>query len=161
MTSKTLICKISPVCESDQCQTLTALPGPPAPFPPSPPPPRSPVPALTGAHGEHLLEVGGDRHLLVELRRLGQEGAVLEVRDREHVGTALRSRRDDLRRVDLHESLSRRSHGGHGEGHIERYPMTHDKTEKKQKTIKSLKSFHPHNRLPNRPDRSHDGCVTI
>ena len=81
-----------------------ALPVPPVSVPASGP--RS-GPGLTGAYGEHLLEVGGDRHLFVELRRLGQEGAVLEVGDGEHVGAALRRRRDDLRRVDLHETLPR------------------------------------------------------
>ena len=57
-----------------------------------------------GSHGEDLAKVTGDRHLLVQLRRLRQEGLALEVGDGEHARAALRGRGDDVRRVDLGES---------------------------------------------------------
>ena len=53
----------------------------------------------------NFVEVSSDGHLLVELRRLSQVSAALEVRNSEEVGAALRRCRDDLRRVNLDESL--------------------------------------------------------
>merc|ERR1719336_1282932 len=55
-------------------------------------------------HSEHLVEVGGDGHLLVQLRRLSEEGGALEVVHLEHVGSSLGGGADDLRRVDLDEA---------------------------------------------------------
>ena len=52
----------------------------------------------------NLVEVGGDGHLLVQLRRLSEEGGTLEVVHLEHVGSSLGGGADDLRRVDLDEA---------------------------------------------------------
>ena len=52
----------------------------------------------------NLVEVGGDGHLLVQLRRLSEEGGALEVVHLEHVGSSLGGGADDLRRVDLDEA---------------------------------------------------------
>ena len=51
-----------------------------------------------------LVEVGCDGHLLVQLRRLSEEGGALEVVHLEHVGSSLGGGADDLRRVDLDEA---------------------------------------------------------
>ena len=51
-----------------------------------------------------LVEVGSDGHLLVQLRRLSEEGGALEVVHLEHVGSSLGGGADDLRRVDLDEA---------------------------------------------------------
>ena len=51
-----------------------------------------------------LVEVGGDGHLLVQLRRLSEEGGAFEVVHLEHVGSSLGGGADDLRRVDLDEA---------------------------------------------------------
>ena len=53
---------------------------------------------------ENLVEVGCDGHLLVQLRRLSEEGGALEVVHLEHVGSSLGGGADDLRRVDLDEA---------------------------------------------------------
>ena len=55
------------------------------------------------AHGEDLAEVGGDGHLLVQLRGLGQIGGPFEVRHLEDVGAALAGATDDFGGVDLGE----------------------------------------------------------
>ena len=52
----------------------------------------------------NLVEVCGDGHLLVQLRRLSEEGGTLEVVHLEHVGSSLGGGADDLRRVDLDEA---------------------------------------------------------
>ena len=52
---------------------------------------------------EDALEAGGHGHLLVELRALGQVGVAVEVLHFKYVRAALAGRRDQLRRVDLHE----------------------------------------------------------
>ena len=52
----------------------------------------------------NLVEVGSDGHLLVQLRRLSEEGGALEVVHLEHVGSSLGGGADDLRRVDLDEA---------------------------------------------------------
>ena len=52
----------------------------------------------------NLVKVGGNSHLLVQLRRLSEEGGTLEVVHLEHVGSSLGGGADDLRRVDLDEA---------------------------------------------------------
>ena len=52
----------------------------------------------------NLVEVGGDGHLLVQLRRLSEEGGALEVVHLEHVGSSLGGGADDLGRVDFNKS---------------------------------------------------------
>jgi hypothetical protein len=54
---------------------------------------------------EHLAEAGGLRHLLEELRALGEVGLRLEVLHLEELGAALRRRRHQLRGVDLDEAV--------------------------------------------------------
>jgi len=60
----------------------------------------------TGADGEDPVKIGGNGHLLVELRALGEVGLALKVGHGEDVGAALGRSRDDLGRVDLDESLA-------------------------------------------------------
>ena len=47
---------------------------------------------LTGSDGVHLAEIGSNRHLLVELRRLREEGVRFEVCHLKHVRTSFRRR---------------------------------------------------------------------
>jgi hypothetical protein len=57
------------------------------------------------ANFEHALEPGGDRHLLVELRRLGQIGLRLEIGQLEQLRAALAGRAHQLGRVDLDKAV--------------------------------------------------------
>lgn len=61
--------------------------------------------AEDGADGENAVEVGSDRHLLVQLWRLCEVRRLLEVADGENVRAAFAGGRNDLRRVNLDEAL--------------------------------------------------------
>ena len=63
------------------------------------------VGAEHGADLEYAPEARGHRHLLVELRRLGQVGGAVEVLDLEQLRSGLARRAHELRRVDLDELL--------------------------------------------------------
>lgn len=58
----------------------------------------------TGPDLEHTLHVGGDAHLLCELRALGEEGGAAEVVHLENGGAGLGARLLELAAVDLEEA---------------------------------------------------------
>ena len=57
--------------------------------------------AEDGRHLKDAIQVGRDRHLLVQLRRLREARRAPEVVGAEHLGPALRLARDQFGRVDL------------------------------------------------------------
>ena len=62
--------------------------------------------AEDGPDLEDLAQVGHERHLLVQLRRLREVGEAVEVAEPEDVGAALGGGGDELGRVDLDEALA-------------------------------------------------------
>ena len=59
----------------------------------------------TGADGVDFFEIGGNGHLFVKLRRLGQIRRSFEVGHFENVGATFTSGRNDFRCVNLNEFL--------------------------------------------------------
>lgn len=65
-----------------------------------------------GADRVHFIEIGGNGHLLVQLRRLCQICWVLEVADGEHICTAFTRRRYDFWCVNFGETCMRHTKSG-------------------------------------------------
>jgi hypothetical protein len=65
--------------------------------------------AEDGTDFKHTFQISDNCHLLVQLRRLGEVGRAIEVRDGEHVGTTLTLGGDQLGSVDLNEAVLEQS----------------------------------------------------